>query len=234
MDARRSFQIRAGLLALAAYGLVSVVGILIRGANILPTDNPDGFARQAVNATHHLGWIILVFGPLLQALGLFGLYALLNSGKTFRSAFWGLVLSIAGICLYLPLLGISAFIDPLVGKQFNAGDTGAMEISKVGMFQGAGLAIILLSVGCLIAGSVALGIAIWDGAARLPKWTVPLYVIHAILLTFGAQFAYALEITGAVFALLSCAGLAWAGWKVTQPTEVGGAVVSAPVGGSLA
>jgi len=212
MDTTLARRVRLGVVAFILTGVVTVIGLLLRGPNTPASGDPQAWAEAAAGGTHALGWLVLLPGPVLQLFAFLALWAVFIGTKQERMAFTGAMLSIAGNALYLPFLGLSAFLDAPAATQYLAGHEQAVDVVRAAMFEGVGLLVLLLSVVVLIAGVVLASIAIWR-SGFLPRIPAILYVAQAVALTIAAQFAYAVELTGGILLLVSSVWLGAAMWK---------------------
>lgn len=218
MESRRNFRIRLGALCFLASGILSLVGLLLRGPIIDQAVNPEAFSQAAVSSRHVMAWSLLLPSLVVQLFGFMGVYAFLAGSKVDKWAFHGMWMSVAGNGLFLPFAGIIAFITPAVSELYLAGQPEAIDIANAGLAGAFALPFFILSALLLLVGSIVLGVAIWKSGS-LPKWSAVPYVIHALFLTFVAPFAYALELTGGVLLLWSTAWIAWAIWQQTKSGE---------------
>ena len=119
--------------------------------------------------------IFLLFG--FQALRAF-----LERNSIDRWAFAGMVLSVIGLCLFLPFLAIFAFAAPVGGRFYLSGDPQAVNIisEATGTSNTAALAFGGVSVLFSFFGAILFSMAIWR-SGKLPKWSALAYAISAPL-----------------------------------------------------
>ena len=214
MTRRDASRIRLGLLSFLASGVLSAIGLPLRGPVVLPTEDPQLWAQTALIGTHDLAWAILLPNLTIQLFGFMALYAFVRDTREERLAFWGMVLSIAGNGLFLPFTGILAFIDPELARLYLDGFEQAANVSTAGiggMLSGAMLA---ASGIILLIGSVLISILLWK-SPKLPTWTAPLYLLHALGLTLAAPVSYTLERSGGFLLLMCTVAIAVAVWRQT-------------------
>ncbi len=205
-------RIRLGVIAFILTGAVTVVGLLLRGPNRPASADSAAWAEAAASGTSHLGWLVLLPGPVLQLFAFLAIAASLRGTASERLAFRGAMWSLAGNGLYLPFVGLSAFLDKPAADAYLAGESGAVEIVRSAMFEGAGLSILLLSAIILVAGVAMTSVAVWRTAV-LPRGTAVIYLLQVLCLTIAAQFAYAVELTGGVLLLASSVWMGAAMWR---------------------
>jgi hypothetical protein len=196
-------RVRFGILALPASGLVGIFSVLPPGVFINPAVDPAGFAQAS--STVGLGNMIGIVSLVLLLVGVQSLYSTLVDGSASRWAFAGMILTIVGVGLFLPFVGIFAFVVPVAGRAYLNGDTNAIKViadsvavSNPYAFLVAGLAELFSVIG-----SILFGIAIWQ-SQRVPKWSGILYFL-AILLSFlsAPLFSFILGFLGGVLLLTS-------------------------------
>lgn len=217
-ESRTAQRVRYGALAFVATGVISLVGLMLRGANEPASEDARTFAEAAADGIHHTGWIVLLFGPIIQIFAFLAIWGALRATRQERLAFCGAMLSVAGNALYLPSLGISAFVDYPVGKLYLSGNEGVVEVTRQSMFEGAGIQVLLLSATVLIAGIAVTCVAIWRSQI-LPKWSVVPYFLQVLCLTIAAQFAYPIELTGGVLLFVSSVWIGAAIWRLGDGSD---------------
>lgn len=201
-----------GLLALVASGVLTVVGLLLRGPVLVGDVNPDAFFEDALSGRTRAALLLLLVGLVVQLYGFLGLYAALDSPPNERMALGGLVSSLAGNGLFLPFAGAFTFVLPALARLYQAGETEVVRVVTQGILGGPSLAFLIASATLLVVGSLLFAVALWrDGA--LPRWSALPYALHAPLVTFWAQIAYPAEFAGGVLLLAAALWIAWAVWR---------------------
>ncbi len=224
MSARDSARIRIGMAFLIASGVISVVGLWMRGPVVNQLIDPDGWAALNATAGFANSWWILLPNLVFQMFAWVALWAFMRDTPQERLAFWGSALSIAGNGFFLPHTGVIAFSSPAVARLYLDGDTAAIAAINAGLFGPVAFPFLLASAVLLMVGAILHGIMIWK-SPRLPTWAAIPYVLHAAGLTFAAQFSYMLEYTGAIMLLLSGTAVGVAVWRQVGRAE--GAAVPA-------
>jgi hypothetical protein len=213
MKTQYSTPVRIGMLALPMFGILSIVGILLRGPLSDASVNPQAFAQSAAAPGFAVAWQIIILSEVFALLGYLALYAALTPG---RLSLWALVLTIVGTALFLSLTGFMAFAAPVVGRLYLQGQTNVIQVAVAGFFAGPVLSF-LYPAGLLGGiGSILFAIAIWRSSTLL-KWSAIPFALAIILLAFAPAFSYAVEMLGAVCALVSGA---WLAWGVFKPASV--------------
>src|ERR671914_2789044 len=121
--------IRAGLLALPIYGLLTFWATFTHEPD--RQNQVEAYARYISTPTyltqHLLGSIL---GTILAIFGVIALGAYLANGRTGRLALLGMVLSVAGNCLILTIFGFSTLVSPVIGRLYLEGQPGAMVVNE--------------------------------------------------------------------------------------------------------
>jgi len=203
-------RIRIGVVALVLSGGLGLVGEWLRGPLLDPTVNPAGFAQAA--AGWGGAWEMILLSALLAMFGTLALYGHLAGGRADTTAFWGLMLSLAGGGLFLVFTGAFAFADPVVGRLYAQGDQSVIAVAVAAFYQGPATSILYPSGILGTLGSVLMGIAIWRSGS-LPRWIAILFAVHTPLLAFASPFSYPLELLGGVTLLASGLWLAPYMWR---------------------
>ena len=217
MNKRDVFRIRCGAAALFASGLLTAVGLYLRGPNLVDiTTDTQRIIEVASSSQHILAQAFLMPNLIIQIFGFWGLYAFLANTSVDRPAFWGAVLCIAANALFLPFAGIVAFIAPPVADLYLQGNTEVIQIYHQGLYSAFARPFLAGSALLILVGALFFAVAIWR-SDRLPKWAGVLFFLHAIGIGPAAEFSYAVEYTGALMLLVSTTWIAWAIWRETGP-----------------
>jgi hypothetical protein len=213
---RDRVRIRLGMVAFLLSGLLTIIGLWLRGPNPVDGHSLDAaaFVRVSLQPTHNLTWALLLTNLTLQIYAWIALWAFLRDSREEGLAFWGMVLSIAGNGLFLPIAGIIALTAPMVAELYAAGNTAALAIADGAIFGPLALPLLIASAFALLSGALLTALATWR-SPLLPSWAVPLYALHALCLTFFAQVHFALEFSGGPLLLASAIGIATAFWRHT-------------------
>ncbi len=221
MNARDVKRVRMGLLCLVASGVLSVIGLTLRGPIIDQATMPEAFALGAASKSFAIAWYFLLPSLCVQCFGWLAMYVVLKDTRYDALAFWAMVLSIFGNLLFLPLAGVIAFVTPEVGRQWLAGAHQVIEIANNGLAGPFALPFMIASAVALLAGSILYGILLWR-APQLPRWTAIPYVYHALALTFIAPFYYPAEYAGGLALLVTTIAIAHAMWTPAARTTAPG------------
>ena len=215
MQIRNRFRIRAGALALFVSGVLTAVGLYLRGPNMVDiTADTQRIIDMASSSQHILAQIFLMPNLVIQIFGFWGLYAFLANTSVDRPAFWGAVLCIAANAFFLPFAGIVAFITPAVADLYLQGNSEVIQVYHQGLYSPFARPFLAGSAVLILAGALLFAVAIWRSGS-LPKWAAVLFFLHAIGIGPAAEFSYPIEYTGALLLLVSTAAIAWGMWRGT-------------------
>jgi len=178
-----TFHARLGSCALGLATLLLAVFPLIRPFFPLDPRAPADTLTLASPVITSIPWVLshslctLAFVLLLY--GVLTLYTYLAHHTTEPRAFRAMVLSLAGIALILPMLGVETYILPILGKLYLAGHTDIAP--AIGMiYLGPAVVVFLLGLLLLAVGALTFAVAIWRSAA-LPRWAGVLFAIGLAL-----------------------------------------------------
>lgn len=154
-----------------------------------------------------LAFVLLLFGMLT-------LYARLADGHFEPRALGALVLSLAGIALIMPMLGVETHILPIVGKLYLAGTTDIAP--AVGLiYLGPAIVVFLIGLLALAIGVIYFALAIWHGDV-LPRWAGVLFAIGLAL--WFPPFPRIIRIIDGFLIGIGGVWLAWSIWQEPERT----------------
>jgi hypothetical protein len=211
-----TLHVRFVLLALPLAGLLFTAGILGRGPSLDPSVAPAAFAAASVAAAASSAWFAILVGMVLEIAGLFALYLVLAAGRRERVAFWGMVLSVLGIALIVPVIGFMALAAPTVGRLYLAGQTDVLAVAVAMASSNSALLLGVSSGVAYIVGSICLAVAL---RGVLPGGLILGYALQAPLLTFAALFSVTAELIGALLLLICGAWIVWRSWWSSVPAD---------------
>jgi len=182
MPARSTIRARFESLSLALSALLLAVFPLIRPFFPLDPRAPAETLAAASPAIASTPWVVshllCTLAFILLLYGMLSLYAALASTRAERYALWAMVLSLAGIALVLPMLGVETYMLPILGRLYLAGQAGVAP--AIGMiYLGPALFVFLGGLLLLAIGAVTLGVAIWRSAV-LPRWAGVLFALGLV------------------------------------------------------
>ena len=220
--------IRAGLLALPLYGLLTFATTF--DAQPDQVKDPEAWARYVGSTSYLVTHLFAATGGTILAIfGVFALGAYLSTGRSGRLGLAAMVTAAAGHALLMVPAVISTFATPAIAEAYLAG----MKDVLTGVeFHPAMMATYLIGLSLAFVGNVLLGVAVWR-SGTLPKWSgaiwaasIPtFYLLGALLgiVTTGGSL-----LTQPVGALLMAIGGGWMVFSaIRQPTSAGAMSVSA-------
>src|SRR6266550_2592883 len=119
---------RWGLLLLPLYGLLTLLATLTHQ----PDYNKDfhAYAEYITTTQFVVGHMVgSILGSTLFIFGLLALFTVVYRPKPALTLV-ALVLSIAGVCLILPIFGLAAFAQPAIGDAFLEGNTSVVDVHE--------------------------------------------------------------------------------------------------------
>lgn len=164
--------VRRGIYALPAAGVLTAVPWIFLLGGPSPKTDPQGFANSATSAGSAVGGYIYLAGLICLLFGLLALYGYLARTRAASWAAGGMIVSVVGIALALPVFGVLGLARPVLADVYLAGHkdvTTAMELLSGGTFSNRinsyfGVFVLV----CLI-GAIAYAVAVWKSGS-LPKW----------------------------------------------------------------
>lgn len=218
MEPRPSRWVRAGLVGLPLYGLLTFWTTL--------DPQPDPSRRYAAWSryvttdeyvfTHVIGSGL---GTSVSIFGVLALAVLLASTRAGNLGLAAMVVTVLGQTFFLMIIGISTVGAPMEGQAYLAGIEGLPDLPATTASTAQGLIGLLVLVLGFV-GNVLLGVAVWRSRI-LPRWTAAAWIVAALLMyPFGLLVAAA--VTGStpptvlVGALLIAVGGGWIAWSVQR------------------
>lgn len=189
----RSTRLRLGALTLPLAAVLYGIGLLVRGPFVDPA-NSAAFLEWASQPTFTLAWLILMFGSVTELLSFGVLYNVLVRSGHERIAFAGLLAGFVGRGLGIGFQGLGA-LSPTPESAQQAVTALLTTPSPV-----SSMFFLLIQLGAL--SPILFSIGLWR-SQRVPVWIALPYGLHVILLNFGAQIGFPLEVAGAVCLLIS-------------------------------
>ena len=120
-------RIRLGAMALAISSFLFLIAELISPSLPLPANPMEHM--QTISLPAFLGaQILFLLAFALYSCSAISIYKLLSYTRDHRPAFWAMVLSVLGVGLSMPLLGINAFVLPLIGRLYLNGEAGVLSL----------------------------------------------------------------------------------------------------------
>ena len=204
-----------GLLGLPLYGALTFLTSLNPQPD--PSTEYEAWSRFVTTNDYVIGHVLgSGLGLIALIFGSFALGAYLAKSRAATLGLVAMVLTVLGSCLFMMLMGVSAFAAPEEGQAYLAGieDYAKLPDSFADMvFMVTFIVVLLLS----FVGNVLLGIAVWRSAV-LPKWAGALWAAAPILMyilgmvyamAIGARSTPPTVLLGSLLVVVSGAWIAW-------------------------
>jgi len=206
-------HVRCGALALGLAALLFTAFPLIRPFFPLDPTAPAETLAVASPAIISAPWVvshlILMLAFVLLLYGVLTLYARLANSHVGPRALRAMVLSLAGIALIMPMLGVETHILPIIGKLYLAGQTSLAP--AVGLiYLGPALVVFLLGLLLLAIGAISFAVAIWHSAV-LPGWAGVIFALGLVL--WFPPFPRMIRVIDGLMIGIGGVWLAWSLWQ---------------------
>jgi hypothetical protein len=125
-------RIRLGAAALMIASVLMFITELIKPDLII--GNPgsirslSAFASAISSSSYFVSQILSIPALALYSCSAISLYKLLSYTRDHRPAFWAMVLSVIGVGLSMPALGIKSFVFPMLGEMFLDGQVDVLAM----------------------------------------------------------------------------------------------------------
>ena len=219
-----------GLLGLPLYGALTFFSSLEGQPD--PSTHYEAWSRFVTTNEYVVGHVFgSILGLIFAIFGVFALGVYLATSRAGRLGLVGMVMSVFGNALFLPLQGISTFSAPKEGQAYLAGIEQYAKLPSIfadTMFGLTGLLFFLLA----FVGNILLGVAVWR-SGTLPRWAGALWAAANVLMymslvygsTIGPASTPLTVPLGAVVVMISGA---WMAWNVlSRPSAAQGGVGTA-------
>jgi len=208
MNSQTRIEIRFGLIALALTGALFTLGIAVRGP--LARDNA-ALMQAALSPQFVLGAVIGLTGGVLQIFGLFGLYRYLTNQRASVIALLGVVFSVLGIVLVLPLATFLAVNIPVIAELYQQGNQEVIAVVE-STFSGLGLALLGVSSVSGVIGAIVYAVALWRHGKPL-RWMGAAWGLAGLMLSLSGPGLFITELLAAALMLVVGCALARRGWQ---------------------
>jgi hypothetical protein len=206
--------VRWGLVFLPLYGLLTFFATLTHQ----PDYNKDfqAYAEYITTTQFLIGHLVgSILGNTLFIFGLLALFTVVYRPRP-GLALVALALSIAGVCLILPIFGLAAFAQPAIGDAFLEGNTSVVEIHDQ-IYGTAALAIGVTGTLLYSIGGILFGMAIWRSG--LPKWSGLLYGAATPLISFVGLAIGPAQTLGSLLLIAAGIWIALTVWREGMPGD---------------
>ncbi len=214
-------RVRFGAFALGLSALLLTAFPVVRPFFPLDPRLPDQTLTVASPAITSAPWVvshlIAMLAFVLLLYGMLTVYARLPNGNVEPRALRAMVLSLAGITLIMPMLGVETHILPIIGTLHLEGKTDIAP--AVGLiYHGPALAVFLLALLLLAIGVIYLAVAIWHSDV-LPRWAGVIFTIGLAL--WFPPFPRMIRMVDGLLIGIGGVWLAWSLWQKTPRVAPG-------------
>ena len=121
-------RIRLGAAALVISSCFILLAQSIQPSLVEAQRNPFDLSRALTSNAYLIAQILFLLAFPLFSTAAISIYKLLSYSRDHRPAFAAMVLSVMGVGLSMPALGINAVVLPLIGKIYLNGEPGALSL----------------------------------------------------------------------------------------------------------
>jgi len=220
---------RLGLWALPVWAVLLFVGTLTHQPN--PKTDLAGWSRYVTTPEFLASHLVAsILGAAIAALGLIALGAVLASRGHPRAGLWVIVTGVFANVVSVAVIGIAAFAQPAIGRDYLAGHTAQADLLVRTVVNGGWLNVTAITSGLLLAASVVIaGVAV-ARTGSLPRAAGIGFAISIVLFSIGAIPDNFLETIGCVLMIASTIWIAAAAGRHGAPARMATAGDAIPAG----
>ena len=220
---------RLGLWALPAWAALLFVGTLSHQPN--PKTHLADWSRYVTTPEFLASHLVAsILGAAIGALGLVALGAVLASRGHPRAGLWTMVTGVFANVLTVAVIGIAAFAQPAIGRDYLAVHTAQASLLVNTVVDGGWLTVTAVTGGILLAASVVVsGVAV-ARTGSLPRAAGIGFAISIVLFAIGALPDNFIETIGCVLMIASTVWIAAAAGHRGAPAEMTTAGGTIPTG----
>ena len=220
---------RLGLWALPVWAVLLFAGTLTHQPN--PKTHLADWSRYVTTPEFLASHLVAsILGAAIGALGLVALGAVLASRGRPRAGLWVIVTGVFANVLTVAVIGIAAFAQPAIGRDYLAGHTAQASLLVNTVVDGGWLTVTAVTGGVLLAASVVVA---WVAVARtgsLPRAAGIGFAISIVLFAIGALQDNFLETIAGVLMIASTVWIAAAAGRRGAPDRTAAAGDTIPAG----
>jgi hypothetical protein len=209
--------VHRGIYALPAAGVLTAVPwVFILGKSSVKTD-PEGYAHSLTSTGNAVGGDLYLAGLICLLFGLLALYGYLARTRASSWAGGGMIASVSGVALALPVLGVLVLANAVLADVYLAGHkdvSAAMVLLAGGTFSDRINSYFGVFLAVSLVGAIAYAVAVWRSGS-LPKWVgivVPAGFVLSMTLSPGVAWVGALGLV---------VGGGWLARRVSQTPSAG-------------
>ncbi|MHB8588273.1 MAG: hypothetical protein ACYDA0_05380 [Candidatus Dormibacteraceae bacterium] len=212
-----TYLVRRGINALPAAGILTAVPWVFLLGKASPKTDPMGYAQSVTSTENAVAGYLYLSGLICLMFGLLALYGYLTRTRASSWAAGGMIVSVLGIALALPVFGIVGLADAVLGDVYLAGHkdvAAAMLLLSGGNFSGRVNGYFGVFVVVSLIGAILYAVAVWKSGS-LPKWA-------GIIVAAGFVLSMTLSpVVAWVGALCLVVGGVWLARSVSQAASAG-------------
>ena len=220
---------RLGLWALPVWAALLFASTLTHQPN--PKTDLAGWSRYVTTPEFLASHLVAsILGAAIGALGMIALGAVLASRGHPRAGLWVIVTGVFANVVSVAVIGIAAFAQPAIGRDYLAGHTAQADLLVKTVVNGGWLNVTAVTSGLLLAASVVIaGVAV-ARTGSLPRAAGIGFAISIVLFSIGAIPDNFLETIGCVLMIASTIWIAAAAGRRGAPARMAGADDTIPAG----
>jgi hypothetical protein len=220
---------RLGLWALPVWAALLFAGTLTHQPN--PKTDLAGWSRYVTTPEFLASHLVAsILGAAIAALGLIALGAVLASRGHPRAGLWVIVTGVFANVVSVAVIGIAAFAQPAIGRDYLAGHTAQADLLVKTVVNGGWLNVTAVTSGLLLAASVVIAGVTVARTGSLPRAAGIGFAISIVLFSIGAIPDNFLETIGCVLMIASTIWIAAAAGRRRAPARMAGADDTIPAG----
>jgi hypothetical protein len=204
---------RFGAVALGLAGVLFAAFPVVRPYYIDLVQNPTNGALVISAPNWMLSHLLLILALSLLPFGLLTVCAALASTNARRLALVGMVLGIAGGCLFLPVGGVEAFALPAIARLYLEGQIGTLDAIEAAR-SGLRSTVFLPGLVFLGSGGICTAAAVWR-SNRLPRWAAVPFALGLVL--FMPLLPQAIRVIDGLLIGIGALGIARTLWR--EPSD---------------
>jgi len=192
---------RWGLWALPAAGVLYIIGVVVRGAFINPTNsNSAQFVSWASGTAIPVAYTFVSLAAVAAIIG----YVFLDRELNTSASRVGMLLAVSGAGFLLTLFGLLWFAIPATAASYNAGNHAAVDVIVRAFSDSTPVQVLS---GLNILGHIAFAVAVWRMGSLARVGAVAFAVapiLQALVFSYGAEIlGQVLFLPGAVLVVMA-------------------------------
>jgi hypothetical protein len=211
-------QSRLGALAFGISGVLFAAFPIVRPYYLDLARDPANGVQVISSPAWMVSHVLLILALSLLPFGLLTTFAVLAPTGAERRALVGMVLGIAGGCLFLPVAGVEAFALPAIAHLYLQGQIGTLDAIETAR-SGLRATIFLPGLVFLGLGGVFTALAAWR-SDRLPRWAAITFALGLVF--FMPLLPQPVRMVDGALIGIGALGLSRALWRGSSDLGVAG------------